>query len=163
MSNGQRGKLVLQEVPSGDVENKIVALLFKFAKNISPEELRAKVRNTPYVLSNNIPAEKALILLEALQKLGATAAFVPHAPLQPPAEEESTIERAARFTFDPPRFEKPEPPAVPPEPRKNGLRRLVMILVTILFLLSMGYLAWLLWPMLGDEVRGWWNYLKQLL
>jgi hypothetical protein len=163
MSNGQTGKLVLQEVPSGDIEKKIVALLLKFAKSISPEELTAKVRNTPYVLSNNIPAEKAMILLEALQKLGATAAFVPHALLQTPAEEIRTIEHAARFTFEPPRFEKPEPPAVQPEPRKKGSRRLVMFLITILFLLSMGYLAWQLWPMLGDEVRGWWSYLKQLL
>ena len=162
MSNGQRGKLVLQEVPSGEVEKRVVMLLAKFAKSVSPQELTAKVRNTPYALSNDIPAEKALILLEALQKRGAMAAFVPHAS-QPPVEQITAIERAPRFTFDPPPLAEEKPPAVQPRPRKNGARRLVMTLVTILFLLSMGYLAWQLWPMLGDEIRGWWSDLKQLL
>ena len=150
MSNGQRGRLVLQDVPAGDVEKRIVALLSKFAKSATPEELKTKVRNTPYALSNDIPAEKAMILLEALQKLGATAAFVPHAPLQPPVEEMSPIERARRFTFDPSPTPERQPPAVEHVPKKNVTRRLVTLLVTILFLLSMGYLAWQLWPMLGD-------------
>jgi hypothetical protein len=163
MSNGQRGKLVLQEVPTGEIEERIVTLLSKFAKSASPEELRAKVRNTPYALSKDIPAEKALILLEALQKLGATAAFVPHAPAQPPVEEITAIERVPRFTFDPPPLQDEEPPALQPEPRKSGSRRLVMTLVTILFLLSMGYLAWQLWPVVGDTVRELVSYLKQLL
>jgi hypothetical protein len=163
MSNGQRGKLVLQEVPIGEVEKRVVMLLSKFAKSTSPEELTAKVRNTPYALSNDIPAEKALIVLEALHKLGATAAFVPHAPLQPPAEEITTIERAARFTFDSPPLPQEEPLAVQPEPRKNGTRRLVMTLVTILFLLSLGFLAWQLWPVVGDTIREWWSSLKQLI
>jgi hypothetical protein len=162
MSNGQRGRLVLQEVPPGDVEKRIVTLLSKFAKSVSPEDLIAKVRNTPYALSNDIPAEKALILLEALQKLGATAAFVPHAPVQPPVEEITAIERAPRFTFDSPPLAKEEPPAVLPEPRKSGTRRLAMTLVTILFLLSMGYLAWQLWPLVGNTIRELGSYLKQL-
>jgi len=162
MSNGQRGRLVLQEVPSGEVEQRIVTLLSKFAKSVSPEELTAKIRNTPYALSNDIPAEKALILLEALQKLGATAAFVPHATAQTPVEQITEIERAPRFTFDASPLEKEEPPAVQPEPRKNGSRRLVMTLITILLLLSMGYLAWQIWPIVGDTVRELWSYLKQL-
>ncbi len=163
MSNGQRGKLVLQEVPAGEVEKKIVTLLSKFAKSASPEDLTAKVRNTPYALSNDIHVEKALILLEALQKLGATAAFVPHAPAKPPAEEITAIKRARRFTFDPSPLPEKEPPAVQPEPKKNSSRRLVMTLVTILFLLSMGYLAWQLWPIVEDRIGEWWSYLKQLL
>lgn len=162
MSNGQRGRLVLQEVPSGEVEQRIVTLLSKFAKSVSPQELTAKVRNTPYALSNDIHAEKALILLEAMQKLGATAAFVPHAT-QPSVEEITAIERAPRFTFDPPPLQEEKPPAFQSEPRKNGTRRLVMMLVTIIFLLSMGYLAWQLWPMMGDKIRELWTYLKQLL
>jgi hypothetical protein len=163
MSNGQRGKLVLQEVPTGEVEKRVVMLLSKFAKSASPEELTAKVRNTPYALSNDIPAEKALIVLEALQKLGATAAFVPHAPVQPPTEQITAIERAPRFTFDPPPQPEEEPLAVQPEPRKNGTRRLVTTLVTILLLLSLGFLAWQLWPVVGDTIHELWSYLKQLL
>ena len=162
MSNGQRGRLVLQEVPAGEVEKRIVALLSKFAKSASSEELTAKVRNTPYALSNDIPAEKAMILQEALQKLGATAAFVPHAPLQPPAEETIPFERARRFTFDPSPIPKRQSPAVEHVPGTNIARRLVMLLVTILFLLSMGYLTWQLWPMLNEQIGALLSYLKNL-
>ncbi|MGD2184472.1 MAG: hypothetical protein PVI71_00030 [Desulfobacterales bacterium] len=163
MSNAQRGKLVLQEVPTGEVERRVVMLLSKFAKSTSPEQLTTKVRNTPYALSNDISVEKALIVLEALQKLGATAAFVPHAPVKPAAEEITTIERPARFTFESPPLPEEESAAVQPEPRKNGTRRLVMTLVTILLLLSIGFLAWQLWPMIEDTIREWWSTLKQLL
>ena len=164
MSNGQRGKLVLQEVPSGEVEKKVVMLLSRFAKSASPEKLTAKVRNTPYALSKDIPAEKALIILEALQKLGATAAFVPHAPLHPPDEQITVAEMKPepRFTFDPSPLLEEKPLSVQPKPRKNGTRRLVITLITILLLLSMGYLAYQLWPILGDKIRELWSYLKQL-
>ena len=164
MSNGHTGKLVLQEAPSGEVEKKVVMLLSRFAKSTTPEELTAKVRNTPYTLSNNIPAEKALLLLEALQKLGATAAFVPHAPfLQPAAEQITVVEPEPRRTFDRPPLAEEEPLSVQPEPRKKGSRRLVITLITILFLASLGYLAYQLWPVLGDKVRELVTYLKQLL
>jgi hypothetical protein len=162
MSNGHRGKLVLQEVPTGEVEIKVVMLLSKFAKSASPEKITAKVRNTPYFLSNDIPAEKALILMEALQKLGATVAFVPHAPLQPPDEQITVVEPEPRRTFDPPPLAEEKPFPVQPQPRKNGSRRLVITLITILFLLSLGYLAYQLWPILGDKVRDLGSYLKQL-
>ena len=165
MSNGHRGKLVLQEVPTGEVEKKVVILLSQFAKNANPEKLTAKVRNTPYFLSNDIPAEKALIVLEALQKLGATAAFVPHKPLQSPDDNITVMEPEPRRTFDlPPLWEEEEEPlSVEPEPRKNGARRLVITLITILFLISLGYLAYQLWPIVGDKVLDLVTYLKQLL
>jgi hypothetical protein len=162
MSNGHSGKLVLQEVPTGEVEKKVVMLLSKFTKSASPEKLTAKVRNTPYTLSNDLPAEKALIILEALQKLGATAAFVPHAPLQPPAEQITVMEPEPRITFAPPPLAEEEPFSVQPEPGKNSTRRLVITLITILFLLSLGFLAYQLWPILGDKVRELGSYLKQL-
>jgi hypothetical protein len=164
MVNERTGKLVLQEAPSGEVEKKVVMLLSKFAKNASHEKLTAKVRNTPYTLSNNIPAEKALLLLEALQKLGATAAFVPHAPfLQPAAEQITVVEPEPRRTFDRPPLVEEEPFSVQPEPRKNGSRRLVITLITILFLASLGYLAYQLWPDLGDKISEWISHLKQLI
>ena len=162
MSNGHRGKLVLQEVPSGEVEKKVVMLLSQFAKSATREQLTAKVRNTPYFLSNDIPAEKALIILEALQKIGATAAFVPHVPLQEPAEQITVVEPEPRRTFNLPPMTEEKPPFVQPEPRKNGSRRLVGTLVTILFLLSLGYLAYQLWPFLGDKVHDLVTYLKEL-
>jgi hypothetical protein len=86
MSNIQRGQLILKEVPAGEVEKKVVTLLLKFAKNATVEELTEKVRNTPYTLSNDIAAEKAVLILEAFQKLGATAVFIPHVTEKPAAE-----------------------------------------------------------------------------
>ena len=162
MSNGHRGKLVLQEVPTGEVEKKVVILLSQFAKKANPEKLTAKVRNTPYFLSNDIPAEKALILLEALQKLGATAAFVPHVPMQEPDEQITVVEPEPRRTFNLSPLEEEKPPFVQPEAKKNSTRRLVGILVTLLLLLSLGYLAYQLWPFLGDSIGELISYIKQL-
>ena len=163
MSNGQRGKLVLQEVPTGEIEKRVVMLLLKFAKSASVEELTEKVRNTPYALSNDIAAEKAVLILEAFQKLGATAVFIPHMTEEPAAEPYTPVESEPRFTFRPSPDLEEEPLPVQPAAKKNGVRRLTMILVTILLILSLGYLAWQLWPILGDKVRELGAYLKQLI
>jgi len=163
MSSVERGKLILKEVPAGEVEKKVVLLLLKFAKSASVEELTEKVRNTPYALSNDIAAEKAVLILEAFQKFGATAVFIPHMTEKPAAEPFTPVKSEPRFTFDPqPDFEE-EPPPVQPAAKKNGSRRLTVILVTILLLLSLGYLAWQLWPVLQDKVIELWSYLKQLI
>ena len=163
MSTVERGKLILKEVPAGEVEKKVVMLLLKFAKSASVEELTEKVRNTPYALSNDIAAEKAVLILEAFQKFGATAVFIPHMTEKPAAEPFTPVKSEPRFTFDPqPDFEE-EPPPVQPAAKKNGSRRLTVILVTILLLLSLGYLAWQLWPILQDKVIELWSYLKQLI
>jgi hypothetical protein len=165
MSDVKRGKLILKEVPAGEVEKKVVLLLSKFAKNASVEELTEKVRNIPYALSNDIAAEKAVLILEAFQKFGATAVFIPHMTEKPAAESVTPLkmESEPRFAFDPrPDFEE-EPTPVQPAAKKNGSRRLTVILVTILLLLSLGYLAWQLWPFLEDKVIKLWSYLKQLI
>ncbi len=163
MSNLERGKLVLKEVPAGEVEKKVVLLLSKFAKTTSIEELTEKVRNTPYALSNNIAAEKAVLMLEAFQKLGATAVFIPHMTEKPAAEPATPFKPEPRFTFDPASDLEEKPPPVQPKAKKNGSRRLTVTLISILLILSLGYLAWQLWPILGDKVIELWEYLKQLL
>ena len=165
MSNIERGKLILKEVPAGEVEKKVVMLLSKFAKRASVEVLTEKVRNAPYALSNDITAEKAVLILEAFQKLGATAVFIPHVTEKPEAETFAPVHSKPEttFTFHPTPDLEEEPPPVQPAAKKNGSRRLTMVLVTILFLLSLGYLAWQLWPVLGDKVLEWWSYLKQLV
>jgi hypothetical protein len=163
MNSAERGKLVLQEVPR-EVEKKVVTLLLKFAKNASVEELTEKVRNTPYTLSNNIAAEKAILMLEAFQKIGATAVFVPYMTETPAAEPFTPVISEPRFTFGPAAdLEEAPPPAQPAaKQKKNGSRRLTVTLITILLILSLGYLAWQLWPILGDKVIELWSYLKQL-
>jgi hypothetical protein len=164
MTNAERGKLVLQEVPAGEVEKKVVMLLLKFAKNASVEELTKKVRNTPYTLSKNIAAEKAVLMLEALQKIGATAVFVPYMTETPTAEPSTPVISEPRFTFSPAADldESPPPDQPPAKTKKNGGRRLTLSLVTILLILSLAYLTWQLWPMLEDKINALWPYLKQL-
>jgi len=165
MRNEHRGKLVLQEVPSGEVEKKVVMLLSKFAKSASHEKLTANVRNTPYALSNDIAAEKAVLILEAFQKLGATAVFIPHMTEKPAAEPFTPVqsEPETSFAFHPTPDLEEELPPVQPAAKKNGRRRLTVLLVTILLLLSLGYLAWQLWPILGDKAIELWSYLKELV
>ena len=165
MSNVERGRLVLKEVPAGEVEKKVVLLLSKFAKSVSVEELTQKVKNTPYALSNDIAAEKAVLMLEAFQKLGATAVFIPHMTEKPAAEPSRplNVESEPRFTFSPAQDLEEEPPPVKPAAKKNGRRRLTVTLITILLILSLGYLAWQLWPILGGKVIELWSYIKQLI
>jgi len=163
MSTDQRGKLILKEVPTGDVEKKVVMLLLKFAKNASVEELSEKVRRTPYALSNDIAAEKAVLILEAFQKLGATAVFVPHRIEEPAVEPFTPFESEPRFTFSLPEVPEEEPPPVQQVPKTNGIRRLTTFSVTILLILSLSYLAWQLWPIVGDKVFEFISYLKQLI
>ena len=78
MSSGKKGILLLEAVPTGDVEKKVIAFLTKFAKNTTPERIAAKVRQPPYVLSKNISTEAAMTVVKVLQQLGASAVFVPH-------------------------------------------------------------------------------------
>ena len=163
MSNLERGKLVLKEVPAGEIEKKVVLLLLKFAKTATVEELTEKVRNTPYALSNNIAAEKAVLMLEAFQKLGATAVFIPHMTEKPAAKPVRSFTPEPRFTFDPTSNLEEKPPPVRPKAKKNGSRRVTVTLITILLILSLGYLAWQLWPIFGDKVMQLWSYLKQLI
>jgi hypothetical protein len=173
MSTIERGKLILREVPDGEAEKKVVMLLSKFAKSASIEELTEKVRNTPYALSNDIAAEKAVLILEAFQKFGATAVFIPHMTEKPAAETVTPVkmesEPEQRFTFHPSSDFQEEPPPAQPAAKaqkaakKNSRRRLTVILITILLLLSLGYLAWQLWPVFGEKVIELWSYLKQLL
>ena len=163
MSNAQQGKLILKEVPAGEAERKVVMLLSKFAKSATLEELNEKVRNTPYALSNDIAAEKAVLIIDAFLKIGATAVFVPHETSKPIPEQFKPVESEPRFTMQPSFVSEEKPEPVQPRTKKNGVRRLVMFLVTILFLLSMGYLTWQLWPIIGKHVEGIVSYLKQLI
>ena len=164
MNNGRKGKLVIQEIPTGEVERNVVRLLLKFAKNASVNELRHKVRRTPYTVSNDIEAEKAALLVEAFEKFGATAAFVPHVVEEPVAEPFKPIISEPRFVMRPPAIARQPAHAGPfqQESPKTGVRNLTIFLVFILMILSFGFLAWQLWPIVGGEIQGFVSYLKHL-
>ena len=164
MSNGRKGKLVIQEIPTGEVERNVVRLLLKFAKNASVTELRHKIRRTPYTLSNNIEAEKAALLIEAFEKFGATAAFVPHVVDEPVAEPFKPVVTEPRFVMGPATVAKQSASGglLQPQSLKSGVRNLTIFLVFILMILSFGFLAWQLWPIVGGEIQGFVSYLKHL-
>jgi hypothetical protein len=162
MSNGRRGKLVLQEVPSGQVEKKVVRLLLQFAKSASVEQLTQKVKRTPYTISNDIEAEKAALIIEAFENFGATAAFIPHVAAEPAAERFTPVESEPRFVMRPPTVSRQKTPPVQPQSPKPSARNLVIFLIFILMTLSFGFLAWQLWPMVGNKIRELGSYMKQL-
>jgi len=162
MSNGRRGKLVLQEVPTGQVEKKVVRLLLQFAKNASVEQLTQKIRRTPYALSNDIEAEKAALIIEAFEQFGATAAFVPHFTAKAVAERFTPVESEPRFVMRPPPVSSQKVLPIQPQSPKTNVRNLVIFLIFILMMLSFGFLAWQLWPVVKGAIQEWVSYLKQL-
>jgi hypothetical protein len=177
MDNTQRGKLILKAVPAGKSEKKVVMLLAKFARSASMDALTAKVRNTPYTISNDIEAQKAVLIIEAFQKCGATAAFFPHATIKPATEEPAPVQRPSAepdaealspvqkppvfsFESDSASSVQATPPPSHVRSPKNRARRLTQILVIILLLLSLGYLSWQLWPVIGAKLQELINFLK---
>ena len=165
MDNTQRGKLVLKAVPAGEAEEKVIRLLLKFAKTASAIKLTQKVRNVPYTLSNDIEAEKAHMFIEAFQKCGATAVFIPHVTAKPAAKPSAPVQRPPVFSFesDPSLTDEASPPPISTKHQKNGVRRLTMILVITLLLLSFVFLTWQLWPLVGDKIQEWVSFLKNII
>ena len=152
MSNGQNGILILEDVPIGEVEQKVILFLTKFAKRARPERIAEKIKQTPYVLSKNIPAEKALKIIEALQKLGASAVFVPHTPSDTVAKPAMASELSDAYKLSAPALnrEKASPDQARPQ---NSRKRLMTVLVLILLLLLFSYIAWQLYPLLADKLH----------
>ena len=143
MSNSKRGILVLKEIPGGEAEKKVLSFLLRFTKKTVNEQLKQKIKNTPFVLSKDIPSEKADLLSEALQKLGASTTFVPHtSDRKPPDREISAVKAQRMYGHLYHQLPKKEKISVQPHPKKNGARRRVMILTFILLILSLGFLAW---------------------
>ena len=72
------GQLTIEAVPGGKSEEAVVAYLAKLCKSISQDKLVGLVRKAPVVLSRNIPAATAKKIVAELEKLGATAVYVPN-------------------------------------------------------------------------------------
>jgi Zn-dependent protease with chaperone function len=72
------GQLTLENVPGGKSQDAIVAYLGKFYKTISRVELVALVKRAPVVLSRNVPATTARKIVAELERLGATAVYIPN-------------------------------------------------------------------------------------
>ncbi len=77
MMEHDTGTLILKVVPSGKIEEEVGAFLAKVFKNVSREKVMQLVSKAPVVVSKNVPAKAGSMIVSGLQKLGATAAFVP--------------------------------------------------------------------------------------
>ena len=77
MDVADTGQLTLESVPDKKSEEAIVAYLAKFFKSVSREKLVGFVKRAPVVLSRNLPAATAKKIVAELEKLGATAVYVP--------------------------------------------------------------------------------------
>ena len=75
-----RGQLTLENVPGGKSEDAIVSYLAKLYESISRDKLVALIKRAPVVLSRNLPAATAGKIIAELEKLGATAVYVPNGP-----------------------------------------------------------------------------------
>ena len=71
------GQLTLETVPEGKSEEAIVSYLARFFKSVSREKLAGFVKKAPIVLSRNVPAATARRIITELERLGATAVYVP--------------------------------------------------------------------------------------
>jgi len=71
------GTLVLKVVPSGKIQEEVGAFLANVFKNVSREKVMKLVSKAPVVVSKNVPAKAGSMIVSGLEKLGATAAFVP--------------------------------------------------------------------------------------
>jgi len=84
------GQLTLENVPGGKSEEAIVAYLAKLFKSISRDKLVGLVKRAPVVLSRNVPATTARKIIAELEKLGATAVYVPNGSEKARTTEEKT-------------------------------------------------------------------------
>lgn len=77
-----RGTLVLKAVPEGGT-GEVEAFLAKVFKGVSREKVSQLISRAPVVLGKNIPVQAGAKLVTNLERLGATADFVPR---QDPAD-----------------------------------------------------------------------------
>jgi putative nucleotidyltransferase with HDIG domain len=77
MIENDTGTLILKVVPSGKIQEEVGVFLAKVFKNVSREKVMKLVSKAPVVVSKNVPAKAGSMIVSGLEKLGATAAFVP--------------------------------------------------------------------------------------
>lgn len=76
------GKLILRSVPNPRVEEKVAEFLSRIMKKLPEERIRARIRKPPVVLAKKISEKKAALIIIRMEKLGASAVFVPLRPAE---------------------------------------------------------------------------------
>ncbi|MCJ7748612.1 MAG: tetratricopeptide repeat protein [Desulfobacterales bacterium] len=148
MRSEQKGRLVLKAVPNKDVEEKVVSYLSGMVKGTTPELITEKVRKAPIILKKDISAEQGWKIVEALQRLGAAAVFIPHEAESAPMKEEPAVESRGPTVY---KTSLPEPgssPSPAPPAKQRPTNRLRLILFLILLIVSASVLIWQYYPSL---------------
>jgi len=96
------GTLVLELVPSPDAEQKVLQFLAQYARKVPASKMKALIKKTPIILGRNIPVERAESIISGLEKIGASASYLPAATdirdsdagkgVEPDTNEENTFE-----------------------------------------------------------------------
>lgn len=90
------GTLILRSIPDSQVRQKVEAFMKSVFKNASREKIIRLVSRTPVVISKNIPEKSGSTIAAKLEKLGASASFIPQQqdpekPAEPPFELQEQI------------------------------------------------------------------------
>jgi Tfp pilus assembly protein PilF len=135
----KRGDLVLEKIPTIQVERKIINYLLTLRKDSSRKALAAKLQETPTVLFKDISSERGCLIAAELKALGAAAFFAPH-----PLEEETEPEPPPVKSLKPPPSKKIK--ATPaPKPKKRGRARLFLLILLLII-----FAAFLVWSMFSS-------------
>jgi len=138
------GMLVLNSIPNTEVEEKVKQFLSHYAKNVGSNKLEDLIKKTPLVLSKNADEKAAEAFVARLEKLGASARYIP----EPTPPEETAVEEEPqdKLDFDPVSGkEDPEYPVTPALPdleqkaswKAHLIERLVEVNKELWLILSM--------------------------
>ncbi len=77
MASQMNGMLVLNAIPNTEVEERVKQFLSHYAKNTGGSKLEDLINKTPLVLSKNAEEKAAEAFVARLEKLGASAVYIP--------------------------------------------------------------------------------------
>ncbi|MCF8079632.1 MAG: hypothetical protein K9K88_10155 [Desulfobacterales bacterium] len=126
------GKLILRSVPNPRVEEKVAEFLSRIMKKLPEERIRAKIRKPPVVLAKKVSEKNAALIISQLEKLGASAVFVPLRPGE--LKKTASPQKAPRVVETPVQIVPP-----PDRLRKKWLRTASAML---LLLASLSFFAY---------------------
>ena len=101
MSDKIYGMLILNAIPDAGVEQKVWEFLSDHAKKMPADKLKDMIKKTPLVLSKNVSDKIGKTVVSKLERLGASATYVPKSnlPKQTTSEQQSTIEHSSDLSM----------------------------------------------------------------
>lgn len=131
MAGQQRGDLVLERIPTNQIERRVVNYLLKLRQGSSRKALAARIKETPTVLFKDISAARGCMIAGELKTLGAVVFFVPYLPEEEPEPEQTSTE-----TVNP----APEEQVRAYQPPKRKKRKFLKLLTLLFFLVILAAL-----------------------